>query len=107
MDRPVIDRSGKMLTLPDSISKDVFLSSFLKEYIRVFFIDLEKDDFYILYEREEDPVITELASKAESYSEFNHMTSSVFPDPEFAFWLEDRDSSLQWEFAEALSRHFA
>ena len=25
----------------------------------------------------------------------------------FAFWLEDRDSSLQWEFAEALSRHFA
>ena len=105
MDRPVIDRSGKMLTLPDSISKDVFLSSFLKEYIRVFFIDLEKDDFYILYEREEDPVITELASKAESYSEFNHMTSSVFPDPEFAFWLEEA-ASLPHVFETLKTRNF-
>ena len=24
----------------------------------------------------------------------------------FAFWLESNDSSLQWEFSEALARHF-
>lgn len=89
MDRSATDRNGKMLSLPDSISKGMFLNAFFKEYIRIFFIDIEKDDFYILYEREKDPVITELAFRAESYSEFNHMTSSVFPDPEFAFWLEE------------------
>ena len=86
MDRISGIRTGKMFYLPDSISKDLLLNRFWEEYIRIFFIDIEEDDFYILYEREADPVITELAQKAGSYSEFNHMTSSVFPDPEYAFW---------------------
>ena len=89
MDRISGIRTGKMFYLPDSISKDLLLNRFWEEYIRIFFIDIEEDDFYILYEREADPVITELAQKAGSYSEFNHMTSSVFPDPEYAFWLEE------------------
>ena len=89
MDRISGIRTGKMFYLPDSISKDLLLNRFWEEYIRIFFIDIEEDDFYILYEREADPVITELARKAGSYSEFNHMTSSVFPDPEYAFWLEE------------------
>lgn len=89
MDRPSGTRTGRMYCLPDSISKDLLLNRFWEEYIRIFFIDIEEDDFYILYEREADPVITELARKAGSYSEFNHMTSSVFPDPEYAFWLEE------------------
>ena len=89
MDRPSRIRTDRMYCLPDSISKDLLLNRFWEEYIRIFFIDIEEDDFYILYEREADPVITELAQKAGSYSEFNHMTSSVFPDPEYAFWLEE------------------
>ena len=89
MDRISGIRTGKMFYLPDSISKDLLLNRFWEEYIRIFFIDIEEDDFYILYEREADPVITELAQKAGSYSEFTHMTSSVFPDPEYAFWLEE------------------
>ena len=89
MDRSMRSRTGKTFCLPDSISKNLLLNSFWEEYIRIFFIDIEEDDFYILYEREADPVITELAQKAGSYSEFNHMTSSVFPDPEYAFWLEE------------------
>ena len=89
MDRSMRSRTGKTFCLPDSISKNLLLNSFWEEYIRIFFIDIEEDDFYILYEREADPVITELAQKAGSYSEFNHMTSNVFPDPEYAFWLEE------------------
>ena len=49
MDRISGIRTGKMFYLPDSISKDLLLNRFWEEYIRIFIIDIEEDDFYILY----------------------------------------------------------
>lgn len=84
-----MNRTDRINTLPESIPEEVFLKTFLEEYIRIFLIDIPNDDFYVLYEREEDPVIRDLVLKADSYSEFNNMTSTVFPDPEYSFWLEE------------------
>ena len=83
-----MDRTVRISTLPRSIPKDLLLDAFLKEYVRVFLVDLEKDEFYLLYEREADPQVRDMILRAGSYSEFNHLASDFYPDPDYAFWLE-------------------
>lgn len=83
-----MDRTDRISNMPGAIPKELLLDTFLKEYTRVFLVDLERDDFYLLYEREADPAIRDLMLRAGSYSEFNHLVSDLYPDPEYAFWLE-------------------
>ena len=65
--------------------KELFLKSFLDNYIRVYIIDLEKDTIVKILETEdahEDPVYTD------RYSEFNRVYSYSCLDREFSTWRE-------------------
>ena len=51
-----IEKQEQKLNL--CVSKDSLLHAFLAGYIRVFAVDLEEDSYELLYEKEEDPVIS-------------------------------------------------
>ena len=70
------------------VSESVLLRSFMSDYIRMFLVDLETDSYQLLYEREEDPVLTELVRNASTYSVFNRLNSQLLPDTSFAAWRE-------------------
>ena len=70
------------------VSKDSLLHAFLAGYIRAFAVDLEEDRYELLYEKEEDPVISEIIKSAQSYSAFNRQVSLLLPEPSFSSWRE-------------------
>lgn len=61
-----------------SVPKELLLHSFLSDYIRAFIVDLEKDSYELLFEREEDPVLTEIIRQTDKYSVFNKLTAAFF-----------------------------
>lgn len=75
-----------------SISENVLLQSFITEFIRIFIIDLENDRYSLLYEKEEDPRISELVSRTAGYARFNHLISNLYTDPAFISWREEEGS---------------
>ena len=70
------------------VSKDSLLHAFLAGYIRAFAVDLEEDSYELLYEKEEDPVISEIISNTRTYSAFNRQVSLLLPEPSFSSWRE-------------------
>lgn len=71
-----------------SVPKELLLHSFLSDYIRAFIVDLEKDSYELLFEREEDPVLTEIIRQTDKYSVFNKLNSRLLPEPAFTPWRE-------------------
>ena len=70
------------------VSKDSLLHAFLAGYIRAFAVDLEEDSYELLYEKEEDPVISGIISNTRTYSAFNRQVSLLLPEPSFSSWRE-------------------
>ena len=77
-----IEKQEQKLNL--CVSKDSLLHAFLAGYNRVFAVDLEEDRYELLYEKEEDPVISEIIKSAQSYSAFNRQVSLLLADPSFS-----------------------
>lgn len=71
-----------------SAPKDLLLHSFLSDYIRAFIVDLEEDSYELLFEKEEDPVLTEIIRQTDKYSAFNKLNSRLLPEPAFTDWRE-------------------
>ncbi len=71
-----------------SLTKDTLLHAFLYDFTRVFLVDLEEDSYELLYEKEEDPVVTEIIKKSGKYSVFNKLSSQLLPDASFSGWRE-------------------
>lgn len=85
-----IEKQEQKLNL--CVSKDSLLHAFLAGYNRVFAVDLEEDRYELLYEKEEDPVISEIIKSAQSYSAFNRQVSLLLADPSFSSWREGAGS---------------
>ncbi len=81
-----IEKQEQKLNL--CVSKDSLLRAFLAGYTRVFAVDLEEDSYELLYEKDEDPVISEIIRSAHSYSAFNRQVSLLLPEPSFSSWRE-------------------
>ena len=71
-----------------SVPKELLLHSFMSDYIRAFIVDLEQDTYELLFEREEDPVLSEIIRQADKYSAFNKLNSRLLPEPAFTAWRE-------------------
>ena len=71
-----------------SVPKELLLHSFMSDYIRAFIVDLEQDTYELLFEREEDPVLSEIIRQTDKYSAFNKLNSRLLPEPAFTAWRE-------------------
>ena len=74
--------------LDRSVPKELLLHSFMSDYIRAFIVDLEQDTYELLFEREEDPVLSEIIRQTDKYSAVNKLNSRLLPEPAFTAWRE-------------------